>query len=126
MKTEFYIAALCGTLWPGAALTQDDDWAVALRTQIQRCWTVGALTGQAKDTSVTVQFELDQSGVLQTETIRLTDPEDGTPEHVQQAYEAARRAIVRCGTNGYELPKDRFEDWQSIDMTFNPENMRIK
>ena len=69
---------------------------------------------------------LDQSGVLQTETIRLTDPEDGTPEHVQQAYSVARRAIVACGTNGYELPKDRYEDWQSIDMTFNPENMRIK
>lgn len=83
---------------------------------------------------------------------------------VTQAYEAARRAILRCGAKGYDLPKmfrvkavkqlccetfetqrccgrfeinlvhkliskrfqEKFGQWRDIEMTFNPEKMRIK
>ena len=44
----------------------------------------------------------------------------------RQAFEAARRAIIRCGSNGYDLPREKYGQWQNIEMTFNPEKMRIK
>ena len=44
----------------------------------------------------------------------------------EQAYEAARRAILRCGAKGYDLPADKYAQWQDIEITFNPERMRIK
>ena len=43
----------------------------------------------------------------------------GTPE-------AARRAIIRCGASGYNLPVEKYDQWRDIEMTFNPERMRIK
>ncbi|NNK78019.1 MAG: energy transducer TonB, partial [Litoreibacter sp.] len=42
------------------------------------------------------------------------------------AYEAARRALIRCGARGYNLPVDKFAQWQDVEITFNPERMRIK
>ena len=44
----------------------------------------------------------------------------------QQAFEAARRAIIRCGVSGFDLPAEKYDQWQEIEMTFNPEQMRIK
>lgn len=43
-----------------------------------------------------------------------------------QAFEAARRAILRCGATGYDLPAEKYGQWRDIEMTFNPEKMRIK
>ena len=43
-----------------------------------------------------------------------------------QAYEAARRAIIRCGAKGFDLPREKYDHWRDIKMTFNPEKMRIK
>ena len=40
--------------------------------------------------------------------------------------EAARRAIIRCGADGYKLPPEKYDQWRDIEMTFNPEKMRIK
>ena len=40
--------------------------------------------------------------------------------------EAARRAIIRCGARGFELPPEKYEQWRDIEMTFDPERMRIK
>ena len=40
--------------------------------------------------------------------------------------EAARRAIIRCGAKGFQLPPDKYEQWRTIEMEFSPERMRIK
>ncbi|MDZ4134880.1 MAG: energy transducer TonB, partial [Paracoccaceae bacterium] len=44
----------------------------------------------------------------------------------RQAYEAARRAIIRCGATGFKLPAEKYDQWRNIEMVFNPEKMRIK
>ena len=50
----------------------------------------------------------------------------GSAASAKQAFEAARRAIIRCGSSGYDLPEDKYGQWKEIEMTFNPERMRIK
>ena len=40
--------------------------------------------------------------------------------------QAARRAILRCQKGGYNLPVEKYEHWREIEMTFNPEKMRIE
>ena len=42
------------------------------------------------------------------------------------AFQAARRAILRCQETGYSLPPDKYEQWKTIEMTFNPEQMRLR
>jgi hypothetical protein len=50
----------------------------------------------------------------------------GSQAAAQQAYEAARRAILRCGTNGYDLPAESYDYWRQVELIFNPEGMRLR
>jgi hypothetical protein len=59
-------------------------------------------------------------------SIRMLSFEGGSEAAAKQAYETARRAIIRCGASGFNLPVDKYSQWQTIEMTFNPESMRIK
>ncbi|MGR3684765.1 MAG: energy transducer TonB, partial [Paracoccaceae bacterium] len=42
----------------------------------------------------------------------------------RQAFEAAKRAIIRCGSRGYDLPQEKYSQWQDIEMTFDPMRSR--
>ena len=44
----------------------------------------------------------------------------------RQAFEAARRAIIRCGSRGFPLPAEKYDQWREVEMVFNPEGMRMK
>ena len=44
----------------------------------------------------------------------------------KQAYEAARRAILRCQGEGFPLPPEKYEQWRVVEMTFNPSEMVIR
>ena len=51
---------------------------------------------------------------------------DYAAKKARQAFEAARRAIIRCGAQGFDLPREKYDHWRDIEMVFNPEKMRIK
>ena len=98
----------------------------ALRVAVQQCWNVGALSSAALRVTVTVGVSMLADGRPDTASIRQVAAEGGSGDAVRQAYEAARRAIIRCGARGYDLPADKFDQWREIEMVFNPERMRIK
>lgn len=98
----------------------------ALRVAVRQCWNVGALSQDALRTSVTVTFDMNDNGTPRNETVRLVGSSGGTGESARQSYEAARRAIIRCGARGFPLPREKYELWKTIEITFNPEGMRIK
>ncbi len=41
------------------------------------------------------------------------------------AYEAARRAILRCQGEGFPLPAEKYEQWRMQELTFDPAQMSI-
>jgi len=98
----------------------------ALRVAVQACWNVGTLSSDALKTSITVGVTVALNGVPDAASIRMIGFEGGTEASARQAYEAARRAIIRCGTKGFQLPPEKYDHWRNIEMTFNPEKMRIK
>ncbi len=98
----------------------------ALRVAVQRCWNVGSLSSDALGTTVVVTVRLSDDGKPDTGSIRMLSHSGGSAESAKQAFEAARRAIIRCGASGFDLPKDKYAQWRDIEMTFNPEKMRIK
>jgi len=102
---------------PGPPLTgaERDNLRVAVRD----CWNVGSLSTAAKETIVTVFVSLDRDGRPDTGTIRMIGYSNGTDATARQAYEAARRAIIRCGSRGFPLPVEKYEQWREIEMTFN-------
>lgn len=98
----------------------------ALRVAVQKCWNTGALSTEALRTTVVVTVQMNQDGTPETGTIRMVDAHGGSTGSANQAFQAARRAIIRCGARGFDLPPEKYEQWREIEMTFNPEKMRIK
>jgi hypothetical protein len=91
-----------------------------IATTVAACWNVGSMSADAKETSVTVAFELNLDGSLVQDSIRLLVAEGGNERAAQEAFEAARRAILRCGAQGFSLPQEKYEQWARIEMNFIP------
>ncbi|EEE36809.1 possible TolA protein [Rhodobacteraceae bacterium KLH11] len=113
-----------GTEPSGPPLTSGEK--DAMRVAVSRCWNVGSLSTDALQTVVVVGFSLTPDGKVVGGSLRMLDSSGGTSASAKQAYEAARRAVLRCGAKGYDLPADKYSQWQDIEITFNPERMRIK
>ncbi|MBT8408934.1 MAG: energy transducer TonB [Alphaproteobacteria bacterium] len=98
----------------------------ALRVAVQQCWNTGSLSSEALRITVTLTVNMNPDGKPDNGSIRMLGFEGGSNGAAKQAYEAARRAVIRCGLNGYNLPVEKYDQWSTIEMTFNPERMRIK
>lgn len=97
-----------------------------LRLAVSKCWNVGSLSSEALRITVVVGVSLSSEGVPDQGSIRLLSSDGGSTAAANQAFQAARRAILRCGARGFDLPTDKYAQWRDIEMTFNPERMRIK
>ena len=95
-----------------------------LRVAVSRCWNLGSSSTDAMSTTVVVMVAMSRDG--RPENIRMDSWEGPSEAAANTAFQAARRAIIRCGANGFDLPAGKYGQWQDIEMTFNPENMRIK
>jgi hypothetical protein len=98
----------------------------ALRVSVQKCWNVGALSSEALRVTVVVALSMNRDGTPDNGTIRMLSSSGGSATAAGQAYEAARRAIIRCGTSGFPLPVEKYGQWQNIEMTFDPSGMRLR
>lgn len=96
----------------------------ALRVAVSACWNLGSSSSEALNTTVVVSVRMSQSGKPESVTMLSSN---GTSENATRiAFDAARRAVLRCQKGGYKLPSDKYSQWQDIEITFNPEKMRIK
>lgn len=95
------------------------------RLAVQGCWVVD-VGSQAANITVTVGFSLTQEGKVESNSVRLIAAEGEPQSAVETAFQTARRAVLRCQKGGYALPKDKYETWRDVEMTFNPKDMRIR
>jgi hypothetical protein len=93
---------------------------------IQACWNVGALSTDALQVTVTVAFTMTPNAMPEQGTIRVVSASGGSEAAISQAFETARRAIIRCSGDGYGLPADQYDAWRDVEITFNPEGMRLR
>ncbi|NNL17505.1 MAG: energy transducer TonB, partial [Boseongicola sp.] len=98
----------------------------ALRVAVSSCWNVGSLSTDALGTTVVVAVSMSQDGKPVNDSIRMVSSSGGSDGAARQAFEAARRAIIRCGARGFPLPVEKYSQWRDIEMTFNPEGMQFR
>jgi hypothetical protein len=120
---------------PNASTSHNDDIANNSRTteekaelakKIQSCWNVGSLSVDAQQISITVSVDLRIDGVPILESIAMVSHNGTSEASAVQAFETARRAILRCGVVGFEFPPDEYEEWKTITLEFDPERMRVQ
>jgi hypothetical protein len=93
-----------------------------LRLAVQRCWNVPAGLRDAQELRVTLAAELTAQGDVISSSIRLIEPAVAPDGRFQQAFEAGRRALIRCAPYT-DLPRDKFAQWRNIEVVFNPEGI---
>ena len=98
----------------------------SLRVAVSSCWSVGSLSSEALQTTVTVSVAMNTDGTPIVGSISLDGSSGGSTAAARQAFEVARRAIIRCGASGFDLPNEKYGQWQQLEMTFNPERIRVK
>lgn len=94
----------------------------ALRLRVGRCWNLGSSSTDAQRTVVVVLVSMSREG--RPERIEFLSSNGATEDATRIAFDAARRAVLRCGAQGYDLPPEKYAQWREIEMTFNPEEMR--
>ncbi|WP_424941860.1 energy transducer TonB [Aliiroseovarius crassostreae] len=95
-----------------------------LRLAVQQCWSLGTASSDAMRTTVVVMVDMARDG--KPTGTRMVDWQGPSQGAADIAYQAARRAILICGRTGYDLPQEKYSQWREIEMTFNPDKMRIK
>lgn len=93
-----------------------------LRLAVQRCWIVPAGLRDAQELRVVLAAELTAQGEVISSSVRLIEPDPMPDERFRQAYEAGRRALIRCSPYS-DLPREKYAQWRSIEVVFNPEGM---
>ncbi len=90
---------------------------------VQQCWNVPIGLQDADDLAVVIAIELSRDGKLKSNP-KLIEPA-GTPTGtIRQAFEAGRRALIRCAP--YDLPVEKYEQWRQIEVVFNPKEMVLR
>ncbi len=95
----------------------------ALRLSVQRCWVID-LGSEAAEVEVVLGFSLNPDGNLIDGSLRMIDATAASDRAVRAAYEAARRAVLRCGAAGFDLPREKYASWREVEITFSIEEVR--
>ena len=97
--------------------------AEEFRSAISNCWSIN-VGSRAANVSVTVAMELQSDGRVIASSLEMTGFEGGNQSDANVAFQAARRAILRCQKDGYNLPIAKFAQWKNLEVTFDPKSMR--
>ena len=97
--------------------------AEEFRSAISNCWSIN-VGSRAANVSVTVAMELQSDGRVIASSLEMTGFEGGNQSDASVAFQAARRAILRCQKDGYNLPIAKFAQWKNLEVTFDPKSMR--
>lgn len=97
----------------------------AFRVAVNGCWNVDNGAEWARVT-VVVRFNLTTEGKVEGNQVTQLSASGGTDAQINAAFGAARRAILRCQSSGYQLPADKYEQWKTVEITFDPTGMRLR
>lgn len=93
-----------------------------IRQTIRKCWHFPAGLKNAEDLIVDIEMELDQDGNVTKAKIVDTSRTNTDPDY-RTAAENAYRAVLDPECNPLPLPKEKYEEWKNLELSFNPKEM---
>jgi hypothetical protein len=92
-----------------------------VKQQIEQCWNVPAGARDAKDLTPEFRVYMNRDGTIQSAT-QLNPERNGDP-YFQAAAEAAARALHNPHCQPLKLPPDKYDQWQTFTITFDPKDL---
>ena len=99
---------------------------VIIEPAVERCFNVKAVGMSAIETSILVDFSIFLDGKPDRNSIELISFEVGSKEDARKLFDTAKRAILRCGISGYDLPREMYDYWRHVQAKFNSKGMQLK
>lgn len=94
----------------------------ALRAQLAQCWNVMAGAKYAEDLVVAIKVTMNPDRTVRSaaisEQIRYS-----TDSHYRAAADSALRALRNPRCTPLDLPEDKYEEWKTITIRFDPRQM---
>lgn len=102
-----------------------------VRSAINACWNIGSLSSAAQRVKLVMRVEMNEDGTPIGGSIQMTSFEGGDDAAAGQAFEAAKRAVVRgvkgCGGKaGFQLDPAKYGQWNVMNLTFDASGMRLR
>lgn len=94
----------------------------ALRQQIAPCWNVPAGAKYAEDLVVEARVTMNRDGTVQNASI-LNRSRYNQDSHFRAAADAAMRALRNPRCQPLKLPADKYNQWKTIVINFDPREM---
>ena len=91
-----------------------------IRRQLAACWNVPAGARDAKDLYVDVYVEMNPDATVQTAVVTGSN---GVGSYKRAAEDSALRAVRNPKCSPLKLPLDRYDQWKSITIRFDPQNI---
>ena len=96
----------------------------SFRIAVNACWIIDE-GSQAARVTVVVGFSMTEAGRVDGD-IRLLSASGGPDGAQSVAFQAARRAVLRCQRSGYVLPADKYDQWRDVEITFDPNGVSLQ
>tara|TARA_B110000467_G_C18224659_1_gene425101 strand:- start:415 stop:798 length:384 start_codon:yes stop_codon:yes gene_type:complete len=84
------------------------------RNKIKSCWIVPPLGSTIS--SISIELFMKKNG--QVDEIKLLSEKKDNNAQTSIAFASVKRAILKCEGNGYNLPKEFYEQWKNIKIVF--------
>ena len=93
-----------------------------VRQQISNCWNIQAGSKDAEDLIIEIHIDMNPDGFVRSAKI-VDSARVGSDHFFRSAAETALRAVLNKRCQPFKLPRDRYDQWQIITMTFDPREM---
>ena len=92
-----------------------------VKQQIEQCWNVPAGARDAQDLTPEFRVSMNPDGTVRSAT--LMNPERLSDQFFQAAAESARRALFNPSCQPLKLPPQKYDQWQTFTITFDPKDL---
>jgi outer membrane biosynthesis protein TonB len=92
-----------------------------VRQQIEQCWNVPAGARDAQN--LTPEFRVIMNPDATVRQAVQLNPERNSDPFFQAAADSARRALSNPSCQPLKLPLDKYDQWQTFTITFNPKDI---
>ena len=94
-----------------------------LREQIERCWNPPAGAKDAKDLRVEIHIDVASDGTILDSSIVDMGRYASDP-YFRAAADSARRATLQDQCKKLQVPLDKYDQWRSINLFFDPKDIQ--